>query len=330
MQFSTKVEITPSSVSISHRDKIALFGSCFAENIGEKLRSSKFDINLNPFGILYNPLSISQSINRLIDNIPFRKDELVEHKGIFHSFWHHGRFSATDPERALKQMNNAFSEAYDYLREADFLLITFGTAYVYKLCKDNMIVGNCHKFPASNFERSRLQVGSIVEDWGSLLDRLRAFNPKLKVLFTVSPIRHLKDGAHNNQLSKSILLLAIDQLMQQHPSTGYFPSYELVIDELRDYRFYADDMIHPSSKAVDYIWQRFSDTYFSAQTTGIIKEWNQIASAIAHRPFNERGEEYKHFLNLSLNKIALFKEKYPYICCSSEQSLLTNKLEEIQ
>lgn len=327
MEFTTKVDIPHSPMTISHHDRVMMMGSCFAENVGEKLIRAKFQINLNPFGILYNPLSISQSLNRLIENRPFAEDELVEDNGLYHSFWHHSRFSSDDKEDALRKINEAFAEAHNCLKQTNILLVTFGTAYVYRLCANKMVVGNCHKFPAADFERFRLSVSDIVSEWNPLLGKLKAINPNIKILFTVSPIRHFKDGAHDNQLSKATLLLAAEELKKQHETIAYFPSYEIMMDELRDYRFYAEDMVHPSDVAVQYIYERFAETYFSSDTMKVIKEWDKIAAAIAHRPFDEKGADYKHFLSLTLNKVALFKEKYPYICCSEEEKLLTNRLQ---
>lgn len=329
MQFNTKIEIPRSVFPISHQDKIILMGSCFIENIGKKLISSKFDVQLNPFGILYNPLSISQALNRLIGGNPFSEKELFQDKGVYHSFWHHSRFSALDKATCLNNINTSFDQAQEYLKESELLIITFGTANIYRLSENGMVVGNCHKLPASTFCRERLNVADIVTEWELLLDKLYTLNHQIKILFTVSPIRHLKDGAHENQLSKSTLLLAIDELCAKYNNLYYFPSYEIVLDELRDYRFYAEDMLHPSETAVDYIWQRFTETYFSKETTGIMEEWRKIALNINHKPFNPHTEEYKHFLKLTLDKINLFKKKYPYICCYEEVELLNKKFQEI-
>lgn len=189
-----------------------------------------------------------------------------------------------------------------------------------------MVVGNCHKLPASDFDRYRLSVDDIAGDWESLIGELKQINPALQIIFTVSPIRHMKDGAHENQLSKSVLLLAIDKLREKTDGLHYFPSYEIVLDELRDYRFYNDDMTHPNTMAIKYIWERFSDTYFSAEAHPVMEEWNKIYLALNHRPFNAETDEYKHFLRQTLLKIKAFNEKYPYICCSAEASELESRL----
>ncbi|MFV0538514.1 MAG: GSCFA domain-containing protein [Dysgonomonas sp.] len=326
MDFRTKIDIPKSGLDISHRSRILMFGSCFIENIGRLLIDNKFKANLNPFGVLYNPLSISQALQSLVNEQTFTGDDIFEYKGLYHSFSHHSSFSHSDKEKCLEQINRRFKQASDELRQSDVLFITFGTAYVFRNRKSGKIVGNCHKLPANNFDRYRLSVEDIVEDWNTLLQKLKEINPSLQVVFTVSPIRHLKDGAHDNQLSKSILLLAIDELCKSNQSLYYFPSYEIVLDDLRDYRFYNEDMVHPNSVAVRYIWERLIETYMHNETCLIIDEWRKIFSALNHRPLNVDSEEYKLFLRQTLLKLKAFDEKYPYICCEEEISDIENRI----
>lgn len=325
MEFRSKINIPPSNISISHKEHLLAFGSCFSENIGRLLSENKFDINSNPFGILYNPKSISQALNRIIEGKAFSENEIICHNDLYHSLWHHGDFSSVDKLICINRINNSFASATNSIKRANILIITFGTAYVFHAKDLNMIVGNCHKLPASSFNRYRLDIHSIVEDWNILISRLREINPNLKIIFTVSPIRHLKDGAHDNQLSKSILLLAIDQLIRDNEETSYFPSYEIVLDELRDYRFYNEDMTHPTPFAIKYIWQRFSETFFDEDTSQIIKEWAKINNALNHRAINADSLEHKDFLKQTLLKLQVFNKKYPYICCKKE----ITKLEKI-
>lgn len=327
MEFITKIEIPRSAFTLSHQDKLIMFGSCFAENIGELLLQNKFDVNLNPFGILYNPSSISESINRILDKKLFTNEDIFEYRGLYQSFSHHGRFSDVDKDKCLEKINASLQTAITGIFEADFLFITFGTSYVYELKENSKIVGNCHKLPSSSFSRYRLSIDTIVRDWTILIERLKENNPTLKIIITVSPIRHLKDGAHENQLSKSILLLAVDRLCGRFDNVFYFPSYEIVLDELRDYRFYGEDMIHPNNLAIKYIWNKFSETFFSKETHLIIKEWNKISAAINHRPINQNTQDYKHFLNQTILKLDTFKTKYPYICCSAEYNELESRLQ---
>ncbi len=329
MNFSTKVDIPDSSIEINHQSPVLMMGSCFAENIGKELEKAKFDININPFGILYNPLSISQALDILSSKRFFDKDDLFEYNGLFHSHYHHGQFSDTDATVSLEKINAAISGAASRLPDTNVLIITFGTAYVYRLRESGLIVGNCHKLPAANFERFRLDVDTIVDTWAGTIGKLRKANPNIKIIFTVSPVRHLKDGAHENQLSKSTLLLAIDKLCSMHKEITYFPSYEIVMDELRDYRFYAEDMVHVSETAVKYIWEKFKTVYFSAQTISVIDEWDKLGSAINHRPFNPQSGEYKHFLKQTLLKMKDFQRKYSYIYCEKEITALEESLRKI-
>ena len=228
MELYTRILLPKARFSFSYEDRVVMMGSCFAENIGRKLEENKFSVDINPFGTLYNPAS----------------GDLFQHEGIYHSFTHHSRFSAPSEEECLGHINSRLSESSDFLRKATRLVITLGTAFVYRLKSDGRIVSNCHKLPEKMFDRQRLSTQEIVEDWKPLLLALWEQNPALKILFTVSPIRHWKDGAHENQLSKATLLLATDALQKDYPDRiAYFPAYEILMDELRDYRFYADDII---------------------------------------------------------------------------------------
>ncbi len=282
MNFRTVVPIEPATHKISHSSHLMFFGSCFAENIGAKLTNARFQIDVNPFGIQYNPLSIGSALLRLIDNIPYSTENIFEANGLWHSYGHHSRFSAPTAEECLQKINARFEQAVENLRQADFLFLTFGTAWAYTHCETGEIVSNCHKMPESIFERVFLTDKVIIENYSEILRRLAAINPKLQIVFTVSPMRHWKDGAHGNNLSKASLLLAIEQM--QHKNISYFPAYEIMLDELRDYRFYAEDMQHPNDVAINYIWKRFSETYFTPETQKIATEAEKQNRALAHRP----------------------------------------------
>lgn len=326
MEFRTYIDIPQTDFQINHHLQMMLFGSCFAENIGQRLIDSKFTVNVNPFGILYNPLSISKVIQRIILNQPFTEDDVIECNGLYVSFMHHGSFSSTDKSDILGKINAALNKASDDLQESDILLITFGTSYVYSLKNTGEVVANCHKFHSSVFNRTRVTVTEIVENWSCLLNKLRQQNQDLKIVFTVSPIRHWKDGAHDNQLSKATLLLAIEELQQKYDNLYYFPSYEILMDELRDYRFYAEDMIHPNKVAVDYIWKRFGDIFFNDETKKMISEWTRLKQSLLHRPFNTETNQHKQFLRQTLLKIEQFQDKYTYINCGKEISTLNDQL----
>lgn len=315
MDFRTSIIPDKPEFNIDYQSKLMLFGSCFAENIGAKLSYSNFDVNVNPFGILYNPASISKVLHLLLDKKVFTEKDIFKHRDIYYSFYHHGDFSSTDEADCLRKIQDSMEQASSDLLDRDILLITFGTAHIFNFRETDEIVSNCHKLPASLFSRKRLTVDEIVDEWSILIKKLREVNPQLKLLFTVSPVRHWKDGAHGNQLSKSILLLAIDKLQAQYAGVFYFPAYELVLDDLRDYRFYEQDMLHPNNIAIDYIWEHFENTYFDNKTRDIIKEWEGIKRAVNHRPFNEHSTDHQSFLRQTLQKITKIEQKYPFLRC---------------
>lgn len=329
MNFRTEIKQPKSNFSINHQSKLLMLGSCFTNNIGQRLIDDKFDVLLNPFGVLYNPMSIEKSLNLLIDDKYFSKEDLFEDHGVFNSFYHHSSFSSSDIDICLKNINSEFRIAAKRLKEVDTLIVTFGTSYVYEYIQTSQIVSNCHKLPATDFRRYRLAVDAIVNSWSALIDRLSRDKPNLQLIFTVSPIRHLRDGAHDNQLSKSILLLAIDDLKSKFDNVSYFPAYEIVLDDLRDYRFFDVDMTHPNALATDYIYQIFSNVYFNTGTENIINEWRKIKRSLAHKPIVDRNvvnERYAEFLKQTLLKVKTFKSKYPFICVNREVNELEEKL----
>ena len=244
--FQTRVEIPKSDFKISYDHSLLTLGSCFAENIGQKLQNIYFETDINPFGVLYNPISISKSIQRLLENKEFTEKDLFQHRGLWQSYSHSSLFSATTAEKCLYNINLRFEKAANQLINTNVILITFGTAWVFEEKSSGNVVSNCHKLPANHFNRRRLTVDEIVANYSNLINTLTAKLPDLKLIFSVSPIRHWKDGAHENNVSKSTLLLAVDKLEREFNSVHYFPAYEIQMDELRDYRFYAADMVHPS------------------------------------------------------------------------------------
>ncbi|MCD7977465.1 MAG: GSCFA domain-containing protein [Tannerellaceae bacterium] len=327
MEFRTVITIPKSRSGFSYEDQCMLLGSCFVENIGNKLEENKFTVDINPFGTLYNPLSIATSITRLLHPESFSSGDLFHHGGVYHSFAHHSRFSFPSEEESLSAMNRRLFVSSGNLLNATRLIITFGTAFVYRLKSDNRLVSNCHKLPEQLFIRELLTVEEIVKEWKEVLLAIWEQNPALEVLFTVSPIRHWKDGAHANQISKSTLLLASEEIRKLYPGKiSYFPAYEIVMDELRDYRFYADDMIHPSGKAIAYIWERFMESYFSPETKSLLKEWQNIQKALNHKPFHPESEAYQSFITQTLLKAEQIMEKFPYFQLSEEIELLRTKL----
>lgn len=326
MNFRTTISTSPQPGYLRHSQPILLLGSCFAENIGRKLQEKKFDIDLNPFGTLYNPYSIADAIDRIAKGQTVTPDELFEQNGAWHSFAYHSRFSHPDRSTALFEMNRRLQQAHERMKSVRHIFITFGTAYVYVLHETGQVVANCHKVKANRFDRRRLTVDEIVARWKECIARLDECAPDARILFTVSPIRHLSDGMHDNQLSKATLLLAIDRICQQFGHCSYFPSYEIVMDDLRDYRFYESDMAHPTATAVDYIDQIFEDTYFDEETRQIARRWEKIAAALQHRPLVPQSESYRTFLSNTLQQIQELKQRYPFLDMEKEISETRSKL----
>lgn len=315
MRFTTDVALPLRELDILHNTPLMLMGSCFAQNIGQRLSDYKFNVDINPFGIIYNPLSVAEALRRICSGELFDVDspEVFMHNGMWHSYLHHGSFSNKSKEGLLELLNTRLLAAHNNVMNGGVLMITFGTAYAYRLKENGMVVGNCHKLPQNMFGRLLLSVGEIVDAMTSVTDILLSKNPSLQILFTVSPIRHLRDGAHDNQLSKATLLLAVEELRRIYTeNTHYFPSYEIMLDQLRDYRFFAEDMVHPSSVAINYIWECFGKCYFSSETLRLNECVAEIMRAMSHRPFDAASEEYHRFLNKILLKIAELQKKYPY------------------
>ena len=296
MKLYTSVDIVPAVRQIGYGDKILLLGSCFADNIGAKFSEHYFQATINPFGTLYNPASIGAAITNVGNS------QLVEHNGLWHSMMHHGAFSDKDKEQLIARCEQSRALLQRALMEASTVVVTFGTAWVYEM--EGQVVANCHKLPANRFTRRCLTVDEIVEMWQPIV----ASMPDKHWIFTVSPIRHVKDGLHANQISKAILLQAVDQLGQ-----SYFPSYEIMMDELRDYRFYAEDLVHPSAVAVEYIWQRLVDTYMIQDTQSEMRVLNQLWRDNQHRMLHPDTDEARTFLQRLAERKAQLQQRYPWI-----------------
>ncbi|PKQ62699.1 GSCFA domain protein [Labilibaculum filiforme] len=324
--FRTNVKIPVSQDKFDYNSKAIMLGSCFTESIGEQLAKFKFDVNINPFGVIYNPISVGNSLKILIENKKFTEEDLNFSNERWFSFAHHGRFSNTDVNECLDAINTEVKKSSLDLANSDVLYITFGTSWVFELLDTGIVVSNCHKLPAREFHRYRLDVDEIVQFYKKLIVSLSVFNPNLKIVFTVSPIRHWKDGAHGNQLSKATLLLAIEQLVDLFDQVSYFPSYEIVMDELRDYRFYAEDMLHMNSSSVNYIWSRFVDTYMTNQTLAVMKRVDKIVVASNHRPFNADAISHQQFITNTLDDLERLEREYPNIVFNKEKSRLLKNL----
>ena len=298
-------------------------GSCFTEHIGAKLAEHKFQVLNNPFGIVYNPISMAQGLERLVaGDQAFTQEALFENAGLWHSWLHHGRFSQPDPEAALAGINQAYQEAVSFLKQTKVLLLTFGTADVFLRTENGQIVANNHKMPAAGFTTRRLSVEEIVTNTLRALQQVKAQNPELQVVLTVSPVRHLRGGLVENQRSKATLVLACAEICVQMPEVHYFPAYELVLDDLRDYRFYAADMLHPSAVAIDYVWQFFVETYLSEKTKQLNARIAKIRAAAQHRPFHAQTPEHQAFVRAQRAAIEALQQEIPDLDFSVEQELL--------
>ena len=320
MQLLTPTHISPLHPALRHSDRVVVMGSCFAEHIGARLSEMKWRTVVNPFGVLYNPLSIAEAMGRLISARPYTEEELTLYPhGGWSTWMHHSRYAHPDKETALQLINGSLAIGSQMLAQADMLIVTLGTAWVYRQKETNQVVGNCHKVPERTFTRQRLTVEETVETMAAMLAQLWEVNPSLRMIITVSPVRHLKDTLHGNQLSKATLLLAVDELCRRFPDrVHYFPAYEIVMDELRDYRFYADDMAHPSPQAVEYVWERFVEHMTHREAQDFMTQWTKVARALAHRPFRPEGEEYKEFVRQNMLRIMELKEKNPYLEVQNE------------
>ena len=301
VKLQTIVDSKPSDWKIGYEDRILMLGSCFSDEIGEQMQQRHLPVTCNPFGTLYNPLSIANAINYKLQITNYELP-LVEYDGLWHSMAHHGAFSRPTKEEAEEAMRESIETMQKALSEATVVIVTFGTAWVYEWNKesggrnqesgvrrqDKYVVANCHKMPESWFSRRRLSVEEIVAAWRPILEQYKDKH----WIFTVSPIRHIKDGLHENQLSKATLLMAVEELrnteyrVQNTDRVTYFPSYEILLDELRDYRFYADDLVHPSSLAVNYIWERFAETYCTSQTRNQMQVEHKRWKFEHHRPLH--------------------------------------------
>ena len=312
MNFITPIQIPPSTIRIGYEHRTMILGSCFAEAIGQRLSDLLFPVDLNPFGILYNPDSIAAAIRRLMDGNLFTADELTRYDDLYHSLLHHGSFSAPTADECLERINARLSAGAEFLAAADRIIVTFGTSYVYRWKGTGAVVGNCHKMPDSYFRRERLSVDKVVHRWNLLLDSMVRRRPEVKWIFTVSPVRHLRDGAHENNLSKSVLHLIIEKLISLYPTiANYFPAYELMMDELRDYRFYAEDMCHPSPAAIHYISDRFESTYMDAKTRAWLRRAEALHRDLQHRPIHPDSEAYRRFLVQTKLKLKQLRAELP-------------------
>lgn len=319
MELRTTFPIEPSEVKITYNDRVMFIGSCFASSVGSQMETGHMPVLINPAGAVFNPVSVSNTLDTITSEKEFLIDDLHFYDGTWLSFYHYTDFSSDDPSKVLEKINSRSRVAYDFLKHARFLFVTLGTARVYKLKKSGLIVSNCHKIPSDQFESKLLTIDEVVKLWTVQLDKLHSLFPGLKVAFTISPVRHWKDGAHGNQVSKSVLFLAVEELLKHKAEPQYFPAYELVMDDLRDYRFYKEDMLHPSVSAIDYIWEAFCGCYFQKDTVNLWREVARITKAFNHRISTESEIKKSKFASRVLKQISDIKVKVPDIDLSIEE-----------
>lgn len=303
-------------------------GSCFASSIGSRMEMGRMPVLINPAGAVFNPVSVCNTLDTITTGRKLNQNDLFYHDGAWLSLLHYTDFSGEDPIKVLEKINLNSAEALNFLKSAKFLFVTLGTARVYRLKKTGQIVSNCHKIPSDQFEPELLTVDNVIKLWEQQLDRLNTLFPDLKVIFTISPVRHWKDGAHGNQVSKSVLFLAVEELLKHSVSPHYFPAYELVMDDLRDYRFYNDDMLHPSPLAINYIWDAFSGCYMEKTTLNTWNEVVKITKACNHRLHTDSRIKTESFASRMLSRISEIEARVPLVNLSSEKSYFLNLLKK--
>jgi hypothetical protein len=316
MKFKLTLEAKPSKHSIGYGDKLMLIGSCFTENIGSKFTAHLFTVKENPYGILFNPVSVSNTLTEIMEAKKYTIADLFQLNELWHSWQHHSRFSAVDSSTALTKMNASIQEAHVFLKSANRLVITLGSAWLYHLTQkaplgQGQVVANNHKAPADWFYKTLMQPGKLLENLQKLVAQLQAFNPGLHITFTISPVRHLREGLIENNRSKAVLIHAVHELVGSNEKVDYFPAYEYVMDDLRDYRFYAEDLVHPNFAASGYVWEKLVETYMHANTQAVMKQVAELQLALQHKPFFEGSIEHQKFLHACVHKTTALIEAHP-------------------
>lgn len=314
---------------VAHNDRILLLGSCFSDNIGSRLETDLFDVVVNPFGALYNPRSIYLALKRLAESRPVTLDELFQHNGLWHSFYFHSSFSSPSPENALEKMNEALDRGSERLLNATVIIITLGSARGFAL-KKGITVANCHKMPTATFDEFEMDSTEVAESIKAAIDAIHSVNKEAKIIFTVSPIRHTGHGLHENALSKAALLLGLHRVTEGHPnSIVYFPAFEIMMDDLRDYRFYAEDMKHPSTIAVDYIYEIFSESFMTADTRAMALDCRSFTRRMNHRPLSLSSEAIAAELAIRRNMKESFLHTHPVTKQALENYIVNHQVLEL-
>ncbi len=313
MNLQTKISLVPKEPQIDYQSEVVMLGSCFAENIGERFEYYKFKNLINPFGILFHSKAIETFLWMTVQEEKYTEADLFFNNGQWHCFDAHSSLSDPNKEKLLSRLNNALVYGRKKITTASHISITLGTAWVYRLIALDLVVANCHKVPQKEFAKELLPVEEISQCIHNCVHLIRNLNPTVQILFTVSPVRHMKDGFVENTRSKSHLITAIHNVVERDKTLDYFPSYEIVMDELRDYRFYNEDMIHPSELAIQYIWERFSEVWISGNAKNTMKKVAEIQKGLAHRPFHPESTQHLDFLKKLESKKHQIQEKYPFM-----------------
>ena len=316
MKFKLTLDAKPSKYPIEYGDKLMLIGSCFTENIGAKFKSHLFELSENPYGILFNPVSVTNALTEIMELRKYNSEDLFQHNELWHSWNHHSRFSAIEKETAVENINRTILDAHHFLKSANRLVITLGSAWLYHLTNEaplgkDQVVANNHKGPIQWFYKSLMQPNALQEMLQDLVNRLHAFNPNLHIVFTISPVRHLREGLIENNRSKAVLIHAVHELVSQSNQVDYFPAYEYVMDDLRDYRFYAEDLVHPNFAASGYVWDKLVETYMEPKTQAIMKQIAELQLAMNHKPFFTGSVEHQKFLQSCIHKTETLMAAHP-------------------
>lgn len=326
IQFRSDLEVRQQEPSIHYPQSILLAGSCFTEHMGDRLSAYRLPVLQNPHGILFNPVSICDTLLSCLERKHYGKEDLFFANERWSSWDHHGRFSHPDQAACLKAINKSQDEAHAFLQKTDWLILTLGSAWVYSLKGTGKIVANCHRAPADLFIHRLLTVEEVLSVLDNLIHRLFYLRPSLRIIFTISPVRHLREGMIENNRSKAVLTQAVHHLVGKFDGIGYFPAYELVIDDLRDYRFYAEDLVHPNHLATQYVWEKFTGSFMSDQAREIMTALDPLLAARKHRPFHPASEEHRKFVRRVLDHCTIIKEKFPFLDCSEDINYFTAQL----
>ena len=307
MKFKLTLDAKRSDYSIEYKDKLFLIGSCFTENIGAKFNAHLFNVIENPHGILFNPMSVEQSLMDCIQNKQYLSTDLFKLNDVWNSWKHHSRFSNVDQQEAINKINQSIQDAHLFLKSANHLVITLGSAWLYELTamasnSNGQVVANNHKAPATWFTKSLMQPADLKERLSNLIKSLLDFNPSLHIIFTISPVRHLREGLVENNRSKAVLIHSIHEIIAAYQQVEYFPAYEYVIDDLRDYRFYSEDLVHPNYAASNYVWEKLVETYMKDSTRSIMKQIAELQLAANHKPFFIGSAAHQKFILTCIEK----------------------------